>query len=333
MGIDVLSDVLSSVRFRGAVFFDVHATSPWAAAAPPAAQIARAVMPGADHVMEFHVLMAGTCWARVEGAPAVQLHEGDVVVFPRGDSHVIASEPNLPGIVDESMFERPPGTELPLRVSLNVPTRGRADAHVLCGFFGCDARPFNPLLGCLPRILTAHVSDTRPGDALRTLVRLAATESRARAPGSDLVVSKLTELMFVEVVRRYIASERSIGPGWLAGLRDHQIARAIERVHADPGANWTIERLARAAGMSRSAFAQRFADTMGVPPMQYVTTWRMQVASDRLADGRVSLAEIGSAVGYASEAAFLRAFKKTVGTSPGVFRRRLAERAAFDVAS
>lgn len=327
--VDVLSDVLSAVRIRGALFFDLHGVAPWALEAPASSRIAADVLPGSDHVMEFHVVLRGSCWASVVGGPAARLGDGDVVLFPQGDAHVLSSAPLARADVDEGVYRIPDGTPLPLRVDVNVPKeRETADVQVVCGFFGCDARPFNPVLGALPRMVTIRAADGPSGSLLELVVRGAAAEANARRPGSEVMVNKLTEVAFVEVLRRYVASGDAPGTGWLAGLRDPAIARALGRIHAAPAEPWTIERLARAAGMSRSGFAQRFTEIVGLPPMQYVTRWRMQLASERLADHHVSLADVGCAVGYASEAAFLRAFKKAVGTSPGVWRRDRVTRVA-----
>ena len=267
--IDVLSDVLSAVRIRGASFFDLHGVAPWVAEAPHSSRIADAVLPGSDHVMEFHVVLRGTCWANVVGGPAVELGVGDVVLFPQGDPHVLASAPLLRAAVDEEVYRIPEDTGLPLRIALNVPRdRETADVRVICGFFGCDARPFNPLLGALPRMVSIRAADASTDRLFELVLRGASSEARTRKPGSEVMVNKLAEVAFVEIVRRYVASANAPGTGWLAGLRDPNVARALGRIHASPADAWTIERLARSAGMSRSGFAQRFTETVGVPPMQ-----------------------------------------------------------------
>lgn len=175
-------------------------------------------------------------------------------------------------------------------------------------------------------MLTARATEGAPDNFLALFVDRTFAETRAANPGSTAVVNKLSELMFVEVVRQHLRSSASPGSGWLAGLRDPHVARALGLIHGSPGDSWTLARLARAAGMSRSGFAQRFGEVVGIPPMQYLTRWRMQVAAERLTEQHASLSEVASEVGYGSEAAFLRAFKKNVGTSPGAWRKRHHER-------
>ena len=196
--------------------------------------------------------------------------------------------------------------------------------HLVCGFLGWDVRPFNPLLATLPRLL--HVS--RPAsartDLLAQLIELTIAESRERRAGGACVRLRLSELMFVEVVRRYLDTLSAEQTGWLAGLRDPFVGRALVLLHERPEHPWRLEELARAAGLSRSALADRFTHLVGQPPMQYLTSWRMQVAARLLADGAPKVSAVALAVGYASEAAFSRGFKKATGVSPAAWRDRSA---------
>lgn len=321
MQTDTLSDVLAAVRLRGAVFFDVEATAPWVAEAPNAQVIAPAVMPGAGHVIEYHVLTGGTCWAAIaDGAEKVQLVAGDVVAFPQGDAHVISSAPGMRGTLDLGAFEAPgPGLRLPLL--MNLDGGGAEQAQLICGFLGCDARPFNPLLQSLPRLL--HVPRAPgvggPADAF---IRMALAESREKRIGAAGMLSRLGELMFAELVRRHLESLPQDSGGWLAGLRDRHVGRALALLHAEPRRDWSLEQLAREAGLSRSAFAARFTGFVGLAPMQYLKRWRLQLAAAQLADGADSIAEIGTRAGYDSEAAFSRAFRNAVGMPPGEWRRQ-----------
>jgi AraC-like DNA-binding protein len=315
---DVLSDVLRSVRLSGAVYFDFELSSPWAAEAPPSREIAAIVMPGAQRVIEYHLVARGACWGNLVGEPPIRLEEGDLLVFPQGDPHVLSSEPGLRASPDLSLFVRPT-TTLPL-----VYERGGGGpdrARIVCCFLGCDERPFNPLLTALPR--TIHLSaagNESTSGWLASLFNIAVRESGSARAGRDNILARMSELMFVEAVRRYIETLPSAQTGWLAGLRDPVIGQALAALHGQPATAWTVELLARAVAVSRSVLADRFAEMVGQPPMQYLALWRMQLASRRLLEGE-SVAEVAVAVGYDSEAAFSRAFKKLVGEAPASWRR------------
>jgi AraC-like DNA-binding protein len=320
MAHDLLSDLLRTVRLSGAVFFDVDASAPWVAAAPPSRSIASMVLPGAQHVIEYHVLSKGSGWARLTDRDdtAVRLSAGSVVVFPHGDAHILSSAPDLNAPADLSPFERMLTPEdLPFR--LRHGKAGASEAQFICGFLGCDSEPFNPLLAALPRLL--HVGGAAAAHGLLgRLIEAALKESRAPRAGSGGVLSKLSELIFAEAIRVHAESLPEHGPGWLAAMRDPGIGRALVALHAEPGRSWTVADIARTAGMSRTVLAGRFAECLGMPPMTYLLRWRMQVAATRLATTAVPLPQVASEVGYSSEAAFSRAFKRSTGSSPGAWR-------------
>jgi AraC-like DNA-binding protein len=315
---DVLSDVLRSIRLTGAVYFDFELSSPWVAEAPPSCNIASIVMPGAQRVIEYHVIARGACWGHAVGEAPIRLKEGDLIIFPQGDRHVLSSEPGLRASPDMSMFVRP-STPLPL-----VYERGGGGpdrTRIVCCFLGCDERPFNPLLTALPR--TIHLSgaaNEAPSGWLGTLLNIAVRESASARAGRDNILARMSELMFVEAIRRYLEMLPSSHTGWLAGLRDPVVGQALSALHGRPATAWTVESLAHAVGVSRSVLADRFSELVGHPPMQYLALWRMQLASRLLIEGE-SVAEVAGAVGYESEAAFSRAFKKLLGESPAAWRR------------
>jgi AraC-like DNA-binding protein len=314
MSADALSEVLRAVRLEGAVFYDVHARSPWAASAPPAKEMAPHVLPGAEHVIEYHLVVAGECWGNVDGETPVLLREGDVVVFPQGDPHVLASQPTqLARDAPVNRSRRPLGSQLPVVI---VGGGSGEAVHLVCGFIGCDARPFNPLLANLPRMI--HVRGA--GGLLEHLMRAAVTESSERRSGGETTLARLSELLFVEIVRRYITTLAPEQTGWLAGLRDIFVGRALSLLHDRPAHDWSLDELASSVGLSRSALAERFMHLVGVPPIQYLAKWRMQLAASLLAGGAASVAEAARVVGYGSEAAFSRAFKKLVGVPPAAWR-------------
>ena len=197
---------------------------------------------------------------------------------------------------------------------------GPAITRYVCGFLGCEARPFNPLLGALPPLIRTRRGIGASGGLLDRLIELTLAEVSTERPGSDCVRLRLSELMFVEVVRGYIETLPPEDTGWLAGLRDPAVGRAVALLHDNPARGWTIEELARETGVSRSVLAARFMRLIGCPPMQYLTRWRVQLASRLLADGPDKVATIAREVGYESEAAFSRGFKRLTGVSPARWR-------------
>jgi AraC-like DNA-binding protein len=314
--VDALSDVLRAVRLTGAIFFDIQASEPWVAETPSGQAIVDAMFPGSEHLVCYHVITKGSCWASVPGEPPTRLSAGDIIVLPHGDTHVLSSTPGLRRTPDMSLYRMPADGKLPVRISMGDP---QGDAvHFVCGFLGCDARPYNPLLTALPRVilLSGHA-----GGALAAYVQFALAESKEPRMGGQCVLGRLSELMFVDVVRHYLETLPADRTGWLAGLRDPFVGRALTAFHRTPARAWTIESLAKSVGLSRSALAERFTQFVGQPLMQYMTNWRMQLAANHLLSGVESVALIANQVGYDSEAAFSRAFKKAVGAPPSQWRK------------
>jgi len=326
MAHDTLSDVLRGVRLRGAVFFNITGSSRWAAEAPPAKEIAPLLMPGVEHVMEYHAVSRGSCWAGIPDGPWVQLREGDVVLFPQGDGHVVSSAPRMRGSTDFGWLNGARLDGAPLQVAyageqlaFPAPPRDDADATLVCGFLGCDMHPFNPLLSALPRLLHLRAND---GNAwMASFTQQAVNESHAQRPGAEAMLARMSEMMFVDAVRRYADELPAESSGWLAGLRDRFVGHALTLIHHDPAHDWTIEELGQQVGLSRSTLHERFVDLIGVPPMQYLAQWRMQAAGRLLLETRAPIASIALDVGYDSEAAFSRAFKRLVGKPPAAWRR------------
>ena len=315
---DALSDVLRAVRLTGAVFFDIRASDPWVAETPPGETIVGTIFPGigAEHLISYHVITGGSCWACLIGEAPIQLHAGDIIVFPHGDAHVMSSGPGMRAAPIPARYHPPSEGQLPFAVSMGDSQTD--SAHLVCGFLGCDARPFNPLLTALPRVI--RVSDCA-GGPLAAFIGFALAESKQPRIGGECVLGRLSELMFVDVVRRYLETLPAERTDWLAGLRDPFIGRALAALHHSPARHWILESLAREVGLSRSTLAERFTQFVGQPPMQYLTNWRMQLAANHLVSGLDSVAAIADRVGYESEAAFSRAFKKAVGTPPSQWRK------------
>jgi AraC-like DNA-binding protein len=340
--VDVLSDVLSVVRLSGAVFFDVDASPPWCGASPGVERIARRVLPDAERVIAFHAILSGSCWAWLENGSEApfRVDSGDVLVVPGGAPHVMASAPELQGNPDLTLYYRPVDVHLPFALTVNggggdrqvidagerppfsqISHGGGGEEHTryICGFVGCDARPFNPLLASLPALMC--VRKPAAGGWVTDLFRHALAEGSTRRPGGETVLAKLSELMFVEVLRRHIEGLPEDSRGWLSGLRDPHVGEALRLIHGRPTDPWTLDGLAQKVGLSRTAFASRFTELVEVPPMQYVARWRLQLAA-RLIERGASLANACVEVGYESEAAFNRAFKKFTGVPPGAWRKR-----------
>lgn len=325
---DILTDVLRAVHISGAIFFDVHAASPWASEAPNSREIRALVMPEVQHLIEYHVLVSGSCWAGLvdDSLPPVELRPGSIVVFPHGDAHALSSEPNMRGALDLAPFA-PATPDNPRPFYLDPGGDGPETARVICGFLGCDAGPFNPLLQALPRIF--HVADgtSAEGGWLGLLIDATVRESEARRLGGGGVLSKLSELIFIEAIRRYAETQPDEARNWLVGLREPMVGRALRALHADPTRDWTLPELAREAGASRTALVKRFTDHLGMPPMTYLAAWRMQLASSLLSSGILTIAQVAERVGYESEASFGRAFKRSTGMAPSEWRRAASRQA------
>ena len=320
--VDVLSDVLRSVRLTGAMLFLVEAGAPWMTQAPSTRAFAAAVLPEAQHLISYHVITEGACWAGLSGEAPQPMQAGDILLVPQGDPYFLAAPVDAPQRYSDDdavdFFRRMAAGELP--TVINEGSSGEK-TRFICGFLGCDARPFNPVLASLPRVIHQRRSAQR-GERLAHLVDFALGELHEQRAGGRDVLLRLAELMFVEVLRSHLVGAGDESGGWLASLRDPLVARALAQLHHEPARAWTIDRLAAAAMTSRSTLADRFAQTVGQPPMQYLTAWRMQLATRLLADGNAKVRAVAEAVGYDSEAAFSRAFKKHTGIAPSAWRRR-----------
>ena len=326
-GIDPLSDVLRVVRLTGAVFFLTDARAPWVVGMPAVSEFTELVMPGARHMISYHVVTAGRCWFTLPDSSPIELEAGDVIVVPHGDAYTLSSAAGMRDAVPAAeviaFLRRMAARQLPF-VSREG-GQGPEPLQILCGFLGCSILPFSPVLATLPRLL--HLRQPRGPDAgrLNHLVDFAMHEASEKRAGSDTILLRISELLFVEVVRQYLASLRPEENGWLAALRDDVAGRALALLHGQPARAWTVDLLAKETGVSRSTLAERFTERVGQTPMQYLAHWRMQIAAQLLSDSNAKVAAVGLEVGYGSEAAFSRAFRKLVGVPPATWRKRLAD--------
>jgi len=319
---DLLSQVLGAVRLEGAFYFKVCARAPWVSTGPAMADIGSIMMPRCQHVIPFHIMLEGNAWAwPTDGSsPPAAVQSGDIIIVPQGAQHVLASQekPAFTPAVDCEPYRDAARRQAPF--SLVEIGGGGDEMTFVCGYLGCDDRPFNPILSALPPMLIVKPAD-RNWDLIQSLIGMAFNEETSHQAGSETILSKLSELMFVQALRHYMNGLDEGADGWLAGLRDPRIGRVLQVIHDRPFEAWTLQRLATECGMSRSVLAERFVKFTGEPPLAYLTRWRMQLAAQLLQNGE-SVAAVADTIGYRSETAFQRAFKKSVGETPAMWRRR-----------
>jgi AraC-like DNA-binding protein len=335
---DVLSDVVGAVRLCGSVFFTAEFSSPWALNSPNPELLANIVMPEADHMSLFHILMEGRCLVDCGAWTSVVLEAGDVVVFPHGHSHTMRSDDAAQPTRLDHVLSHPLPDALP-QVSFGG---GGRKARLICGYLNCNQR-FAPLFEALPSILIVRrrqdyaVVETVEGDSrkradvppesstwLATTLKFTVHEAVAARPGNAAMLGRLTELMFVEIIREYMQQLNPDEQGWLAALRDPYVGKALRLMHEHPMRQWTVDVLAQEAATSRSALAQRFTRLLGESPIRYLSGWRMHLAKQMLRDRGDNIQAIAERVGYESEPAFNRAFKKATGCPPATWRRAAA---------
>lgn len=321
---DVLSDVLRSVRMTGAFFFDVTNHAPWVCGEPGEMDILGRILPQHDLLVPFHVVLYGTVFLEMDGPHPfdMQLEAGDVVVLPGGQPHYMMSAPGMRAVVDQAAYDPPLGPRQILRYSVNAGNGTPVHSRVICGYMGIDRRPGNPLWQALPPVFRVRASPHHR-DRLLQLSALGVAESEDYRTGADAMLAKLAELMFVEAVRQLIDDPTQHARGLVAGLRDRHVSAALRLLHAVPADDWTLGSLALRVGLSRSVLADRFRDLVGMPAMQYLSRWRLVLAARRLEEPGVSVAQAALEVGYSSDTAFQRAFKKNMGVSPGAWRKRV----------
>ena len=314
---DALSDVLRAAGLNGGVFLQAEFTAPWCIMVRATTALCAPFLGRAAHLIPYHYVVEGELHVAVEGAESEPLASGDVVLFPQNHGHLLASDPSLPPVFGRDVILPPEGSGL---YSIRH-GGGGASTRMICGYLGCDAAYGNPVVATLPASMKIKVADAGPAEWIRSTFQYAANEVASGRPGSQTVLAKISELLFVEAVRRYVQDLPADRTGWLAGLRDPVVARALALMHGDIARPWNVEDLGREAAISRSALAERFTRIIGMAPMHYLTHWRMQVAAQKLKNTNASLAQVADLVGYESEAAFSRAFKKTFGTAPATWRR------------
>jgi AraC-like DNA-binding protein len=313
---DALSDLLRVVRLTGGVFLEAEFSAPWSVTSHVGPEDCQNLLADPARIIGFHYVISGTLLLQIGRDPAVEVHGGSIVLLPRNDPHTLASRRGLKPVSGDKLVEMDPAGGL-----ARIRHGGGGDVtRIVCGFVGSEA-DCHPLIDALPSTLVLDLNGKAAGEWIFSSFRYAAQELATARAGSATVLSKLSELMFVEAVRCYLDALPADQRGWLAGLRDPAVGKALALLHSELARPWTAEELARQVYLSRSTFADRFTALIGAPPMTYLARWRMQVASQRLRESRRSVAEISSDVGYESEIAFARAFKRQFSVSPAQWRK------------
>ena len=317
---DALSDVLRVVRLKGGVFLHAEFTAPWCIFSQVTREDCGSLLEGAEHLVLYHYVVEGRLNAQIPNGKSVEIEAGEVVIFPHNHGHLLGSHLDLPPVPSKQVVGvSPEGGLWVIRHG-----GGGEQTRVVCGFLGCDRLEGNPLADALPPLLRF---DARQGSAaawMKSSLEFAAHEIATRRAGSETVLAKLSELLFVEALQRYVEGLPDEQTGWLAGLKDPFVSRALSLLHGRVAQEWTVNDLGREVGLSRSALADRFTRLIGEPPMRYLARWRIQVAAHELRNSDTPLARIAEQVGYESEAAFNRAFKRNFGVPPATWRKKVS---------
>ena len=315
---DVISEVLRVVRLEGALFFNAEFSAPWCVSEPQSTAKIRHLAPRAGHLIIYHFLTEGHAYARLQDGRREELTAGDIVIFPHGDPHFLGNGSHARPVDSLSAFAKHLADGLKL-----VRFGGGGEiTRFVCGYLACEPRLSEVILAGLPKMLKVHIAEEPSGQWLENSIRFSVGEGNGSNAGSGLVLTKLSEVLFVETLRRYISTLPADQTGWLAGARDPIIGQALAFLHKEPAHPWTLSNLARRAGLSRTRLAERFRQFLGESPMAYLAQWRLKLGAEILQSTEDSVAEVASAVGYGSEAAFNRAFKREFDCPPAQFRRR-----------
>jgi AraC-like DNA-binding protein len=324
---DALSELLRAVKLSGALFYKSSCSAPWHLDAPPSKMFLPYIRARASHVIEFHHITEGTAFVRV-GEENTPLTAGDIVMMPHGDAHVMgAGSGGRPIDGDAALPALWTG-----QLALASFGGGGEVTGLVCGYLACDGELIKPVLAGLPRVVRVNIRNDPSGDWLDNTLRHALAQAAACTPGSDVILAHLAEVLFAEVLRRYLLTLPAGRSGWLAGAGDPAVGRALAALHRDPAHAWTLDALAQEAGLSRSALTERFARFLGQAPMAYLTDWRLELGAEALRSTSRSVQRVALEAGYDSEAAFNRAFKRRFGVPPAKYRREARDKAEVKLA-
>lgn len=318
---DALSEALTSVRMTGAIFLNAEFTAPWSFGAPLAQQAAPVLAPGTERLINYHLVTEGMAWVKIPGEPDLPVEAGEIVIIPHGEAHIFCNG-TPPTVFDgaASLRQHVAGELSTLRWG-----GGGTATKFVCGFMGCERQADKLFLAGLPTTIKVNIRRDATGAWLENSIRYLVSESQPAQPGGNILLSKMAEALFIETLRCYIKLLPPDATGWLAGARDPITGAALALLHRQPAERWTIDRLARDIGTSRSVLSERFTRYLGEPPLSYLARWRMQLASRMLQTTKETVLQIGLAVGYESESAFVRAFKRELGVPPARYRKLLAQ--------
>ena len=317
---DALSELLRAVKLSGAMFYVAEGSKPWRVLAPPSSKLGKYVAANASHVIEFHLVTQGAGYVRV-GEETTPFAAGDLFMIPHGDAHemgngsgapLIDGEPGLPALLTGGIKRSRFGG-------------GGEETRLICGYLACEAGLIRPVLAGLPRVVRVHIRNDRAGEWLESSIVHAVERASAAAPGSDVILARLAEVLFAEALQRYVTQLPTGRTGWLAGAGDATVGRSSAALHRRPAHPWTLDELAKEAAVSRSALTERFARYLGQSPMAYLADWRLELGAEALRTSSRSVLSIATEVGYESEAAFNRAFKRRFGKPPAQYRRAVRE--------
>jgi AraC-like DNA-binding protein len=316
---DALSEILNSVKLEGALFFNAEFTAPWGARSPSSREVSAFFRNRSKHIIMYHLLTQGRAHCEVEGSGhGVDLIAGDIVVFPHGDAHIFTNG-SPTSILDNGQQLKAIFSQ---RMTLARYGGGGEPTQLVCGYMECDRELCKMFLGGLPPVFKVNIRKDKAGQWLENSIKFSAGEATANRAGSDAVLARLSEAIFAETMRRYMADLPEQETGWLAGARDPFVGEALAQIHRSPESHWTIAELGQAVGISRSVLAERFRHFLGEPPMTYLSRWRLRLGAKMLTSTNYSVARISGEVGYESEPAFNRAFKREFGIPPARFRTR-----------
>jgi AraC-like DNA-binding protein len=316
---DVLSEVLKAVRLDGALFYHGEFSAPWCFRSPASRMVAPYLSPDSGHVIIFHLLTEGRGYAHIEGeGKPVPLNAGDIIIFPHGDPHFMGNGSAVKAVDMAKELERISSQGL----KISRMGGGGEITKFICGYMACEPQLSRVFLGGLPPVLKINIRNDASGQWLEDSIRYSVGNADASRPGGEAVIAKLSEVLFVEALRRYIALLPPEQTGWLAGVRDPEVGKALALLHRKPAHPWTIAVLANDVGISRSVLAERFRRYLSETPIAYLTRWRLQLGAQMLKSTSSSVAQIAGEVGYESEPSFNRAFKRQFGFPPARFRNQ-----------
>jgi AraC-like DNA-binding protein len=317
---DALSEALKAVRMTGAIFYNAECTAPWGFRVPPIGEVMHILAPGTERVVSYHLVTDGQASVRFGDAPEVRIAAGDVVIVPHGDPHTVRNgAPTEIADAGAALGEVLQGGLGTVRFG-----GGGQVTRFVCGYFGCERHADRLFLAGLPTLVKINVRRDPAGEWLEGSIRHLVSEAASGRPGQTVLLAKMAEALFIEALRRYMEDLPPEQTGWLAGARDPIVGGALALLHRKPYHPWTVPELAREVGASRSVLMERFMHFLGEPPMAYLGRWRLQLAARLLQTTRQTIVEVAAEVGYESEAAFNRAFKREFGEPPARYRRMLA---------